>query len=62
MQHFGYTYTEQVAARIAADLDIFSILSQSGKPLKSEDIASKCEGDPALIGSKTGTYSKSRRC
>ena len=27
MQHYGYTYTEQVAARIAADLDLFTILA-----------------------------------
>ena len=29
MQHYGYMYTEQVMARIAADLDLFTILAQS---------------------------------
>lgn len=50
MQHFGYTYTEQVVARIAAELNLFTILVESDVPLKTEDIASKSGGDPALIG------------
>ncbi|PQE06383.1 O-methyl transferase B protein [Rutstroemia sp. NJR-2017a WRK4] len=49
MQHYGHLYTEQVVARIANDLKIFSILSESDGPLKTEQVASKCGGDPALI-------------
>ena len=52
MQHYGYLYTEQVVARIAADLDIFTILAQSEGPLRTNDVASKSGGDPLLIGSK----------
>ena len=52
MQHYGYTYTEQVVARIAADLDLFTILAQSEGPLRTEDVASKSGGDPLLIGSE----------
>jgi hypothetical protein len=54
LQHYGYTYTEQVAAKIANDLDLFTILSQSEGPLKSVDIASKCGGDAVLIGLEHG--------
>ena len=54
MQHYGYMYTEQVMARIAADLDLFTILAQSEGPLSTGDIASKSGGDPALIGSDYG--------
>ena len=50
MQHYGYMYTEQVIAKAAADLDIFAILAQSESPLTTEDVASKCGGDPTLIG------------
>lgn len=50
MTHYGYTYTEQVAARIASDLNLFTILAESDGPLKTEDIASKCGADPVLIG------------
>ena len=50
MQHYGYTYTEQVVARIAADLNLFAILAESDDLLKTEDIASKSGGDPTLIG------------
>ena len=50
MQHYGYTYTEQVMARIAADLDLFTILAQSEVPLSTMDIANKSGGDPVLIG------------
>jgi hypothetical protein len=51
MQHYGYTYTEQVVARIAAELNLFTILAESNGPLNVEDIAKKSGGDPALIGS-----------
>lgn len=50
MQHYGYTYTEQVAARIAADLGIYTILAHSEDALKTEDIAKKSGGDSALVG------------
>ena len=50
MQHYGYGYTEQVISRIAADLDLFTILAQSEGPLRTTDIASKSGGDPVLIG------------
>lgn len=55
MQHYGYTYTEQVMAKIAVDLDIFSILSKSEGPMKTEDVASKTGGDPALISTMSQT-------
>ena len=50
MQHYGYTYTEQVVARTAADLDLFTLLAQSEDPLKTEEIASKSGAAPPLIG------------
>ena len=50
MQHYGYMYTEQAVARIAADLDLFTILAQSEGALRTEDIASKSGADPKLIG------------
>ena len=53
MQHFGYTYTEQVIAKAAADLGLFEILSQSEGPLKTDEVASKSGADPALIGLAT---------
>ncbi|KAL9622889.1 MAG: hypothetical protein Q9160_002815 [Pyrenula sp. 1 TL-2023] len=49
MQHYGYTYTEQVAARIAADLGLFTILTQSKDPLTTDEIATKSGGDPTLV-------------
>ncbi|KAM3071367.1 hypothetical protein ACMFMG_008959 [Clarireedia jacksonii] len=49
MQHYGHLYTEQVAARIANDLNIFGILTENDGPLKAEEVASKCGCDPALI-------------
>jgi len=49
MQHHGYMYTEQVVAKIAADLNLFTILAESDGPLKTEDIASKSGADPMLI-------------
>src|SRR4051812_30913163 len=52
MQHYGHLYTEQVVARIANDLNIFTILTESDGPLKTEELASKCGGDPALIGQR----------
>lgn len=53
IQHYGYLYTEQVMARVAADLDLFTILAQSDEPMTTEEITSKCGGDPALIGMET---------
>jgi hypothetical protein len=52
MQSFGYAYTEQVAAKIAGDLDLFSILAQSNGPSNINEIAEKTGGDPTLIGKK----------
>lgn len=50
MQYHGYMYTEQVVARIAADLDLFTLLSESNNSLRTEDIAQRCGADPILIG------------
>ena len=50
IQHYGYIYTEQVVAKVAADLDIFSILAQSEAPMTTEAISAKCGGDATLIG------------
>jgi hypothetical protein len=52
MQHYGHLYTEQVVARIANDLHIFTILTESDGPLRTEEVASKCGADPTLIGSQ----------
>ncbi|TVY80801.1 Demethylsterigmatocystin 6-O-methyltransferase [Lachnellula suecica] len=49
MQHYGYMFTEQLVAKIAADLDIFTILAQSEGPMKVEDIATKTGADPLLL-------------
>ena len=49
IQHYGYLYTEQVVAKAASDLDIFSILAQSAAPMTTADISSKSGGDAALI-------------
>jgi hypothetical protein len=50
MQHYGYMYTEQLVVKIAADLDLFTILAESEGPLKIEDIASKTGADSSLLG------------
>ena len=50
IRQYGYMYTDQAIARVAADLDIFTILVQSEGPLKTADIAAKSGGGPALIG------------
>jgi hypothetical protein len=50
MTHYGYSYTEQVAAKVAADLQIFTILSENDGALGAGDIAAKCGADPVLIG------------
>jgi hypothetical protein len=55
MQHYGYMYTEQVVAKIAADLNLYGILAESETPLKSAEIASKAGADAALIGRRTRT-------
>ena len=52
MQLFGHTYTEQRVARIAADLEFFTILAVSEDSLRTKDVASKGGGDPILIGSE----------
>jgi hypothetical protein len=52
MQHYGYTYTDQVIAKTAAELNLFTILVERNGPLNVEDIAKKSGGDPALIGLK----------
>ncbi|CAG8979375.1 hypothetical protein HYALB_00002501 [Hymenoscyphus albidus] len=49
MQHYGYIFTEQLVARIAAYLDIFTILAQSEGALKVGDIAVKTGADPLLL-------------
>ncbi|KAI9641135.1 hypothetical protein NHQ30_010565 [Ciborinia camelliae] len=49
LQYHGYMYTEHMMARIAADLDLFTILAESNGPLNTEDISRKCGGDPTLI-------------
>ncbi|KAL9113315.1 MAG: hypothetical protein Q9227_002650 [Pyrenula ochraceoflavens] len=41
MQHFGYSYTEQVAVKIAADLNLFGILAQNEGALGTKDIATR---------------------
>ncbi|TVY21109.1 Demethylsterigmatocystin 6-O-methyltransferase [Lachnellula arida] len=48
MQHYCYTYTAQAVARIAVDLKLFAILTQSNTLLKTEDIAGKAGADPTL--------------
>lgn len=50
MTGHGFMYTEQVMVKIASDLDIFTILTQSETSLKTEDIASTCGCDPVLAG------------
>lgn len=41
MQYHGHMYTEHVVARIAADLDLFTILTENDGPLNTEEIAKK---------------------
>ena len=53
MIYYGYMYTEQAMARTAVELGIFTILGESKTPLRREEIASKSNGDPAVIGPKT---------
>ena len=43
---------EQIVARFAAALDLFTILAQSEGPLRTKDVSSKSGGDPLLIGSE----------
>lgn len=50
IQHYGYMFTEQLVVKIAADLDLFSILSESKEPLNVTEIASKTGADALLLG------------
>ncbi|CAG8958658.1 hypothetical protein HYFRA_00011499 [Hymenoscyphus fraxineus] len=49
MHHYGYSYTDQVVARIASDLNIFTILVENDGPIKTEEVAIKTNADHALI-------------
>lgn len=50
IQHYGYMFTEQLVVKIAADLDLFSILSESKDPMNITEIASKTGADALLLG------------
>lgn len=50
IQHYGYMFTEQLVVNIAADLDLFTILAESGSPLNVKDIANKTGADALLLG------------
>ena len=52
MIYYGYMYTEHAMAQTAVDLGLFEILDESKAPLKTEEIASKTGGSPALIGTE----------
>lgn len=50
VQHYGYMFTEQLVARIAADLDLITIIAKNKGPMKVEDIAINTGADPRLLG------------
>ncbi|CAD6448723.1 35c97764-98e9-4b0b-85eb-c879caea947e [Sclerotinia trifoliorum] len=49
LQYHGYLYSEHVTAKIAVDLDLFTILAENNGPLNTEDVSKKCGGDLTLI-------------
>lgn len=53
MQHYGYMHTEQVVAKIAADLDLFTILAESQDSMKVDKIALRTGADASLLGLQT---------
>lgn len=49
VQHYGYMFTGQMVAKIAADLDLFTILAENGNALHVDDIATKTGADSLLL-------------
>ena len=49
MLHHGYSYTEHAVAKIAADLNIFSVLIEAEAPMNTDSLATKVGCDPALL-------------
>lgn len=50
MLHLGFTYTEQAMAKIAVDLNLFSVLAEVAGALEIDSIASIVGCDAALLG------------